>query len=109
MSDLLVTNATLPDGRQHTVDGFLTVVDKKITELPDAVVGELHRSGVLGLIHAHQISLGNMARLVEWHVARLAGRRVHRSHGHQQRVAVRGADVGALGGGAGRQPQPACG
>ena len=30
------------------------------------------RNGLMGLIHAHQISLGNMARLVEWHVERLA-------------------------------------
>ena len=28
------------DGRQHTVDGFLTVDDKKVTELPDNVRGK---------------------------------------------------------------------
>lgn len=63
-------DATLPDGRQHTVDGFLTVDDKKMTDLPDAVVGELHRSGMLGLVHLHWVSMGNMRRLVEWHVER---------------------------------------
>ena len=63
-------DATMPDGRQHTVDGFLTVDDKKMTELPDAVVGELHRTGVLGLIHLHWVSMGNMRRLVDWHVER---------------------------------------
>ncbi len=63
-------DATLPDGRQHTVDGFLTVDDQKLTELPDAVVGELHRNGILGLVHLHWVSLGNMRRLVDWHVER---------------------------------------
>jgi hypothetical protein len=65
-------DATLPGGRQHTVDGFLTVDDKKVTELPDAVVCELHRNGVLGLIHLHWVSLGNMRRLVDWHIERSA-------------------------------------
>ncbi len=66
-------DATLVDGKKHTVDGFLTVDDKKMTELSDAVVGELHRSGVLGLVHLHWASLGNMRRLVDWHVERAAG------------------------------------
>lgn len=65
-------DATLPDGRQHTVDGFLTVDDQKITNLPEKVVAELHRSGVLGLVHMHWVSLGNMRRLVDWHVQRSA-------------------------------------
>jgi hypothetical protein len=65
-------DATLPDGRQHTVDGFLTVDEKKMTELPDNVVGELHRTGVLGLVHLHWVSMGNMRRLVDWHVERSA-------------------------------------
>ncbi len=65
-------DATLPDGRKHTVDGFLTIDDKKATELSDAVVGELHRTGMLGLMHLHWVSLGNMRRLVDWHVERSA-------------------------------------
>ena len=63
-------DATLPDGRQHSVDGFLTVDDVKATALPDDVVAELHRSGVLGLMHLHWVSMGNMRRLVDWHVER---------------------------------------
>lgn len=63
-------DVTLPDGKQHTVDGFLTIDDKKATDLPDAVVTDLHRTGMLGLMHAHWLSLGNMQRLVDWHVAR---------------------------------------
>ena len=63
-------DATLPDGRKHSVDGFLTVDEKKVAELPDAVVLELHRNGMLGLVHLHWVSLGNMRRLLDWHVAR---------------------------------------
>jgi SapC len=65
-------DATLPDGSKHSVDGFLTVDDKKMAALADDVVGELHRSGVLGLVHMHWVSLGNMRRLLEWHAQRLA-------------------------------------
>ena len=64
-------DVTLADGRQHTVDGFLTVDEKKVGELSDTVVGELHRSGVLGLIHLHWLSLTNMRGLAEWHAQRL--------------------------------------
>ncbi len=63
-------DATLADGRQHSLDGFLTVDEAKMQALPDAVVGQLHREGVLGLIHAHWLSLGHMRKLVEWHAER---------------------------------------
>ena len=62
----------MPDGKQHTVDGFLTVDDKKVTDLPADVVMDLHKSGILGLIHLHWVSMGNMRRLVDWHVERAA-------------------------------------
>ena len=65
-------DATMPDGSQHTVDGFLTVDETKVTALPDSVVAELHRNGILGLVHLHWVSLGNMRRLVDWHVERSA-------------------------------------
>ena len=52
------------------MDGFLTIYDVKATQLPDDVVAELHRSGVLGLMHLHWVSMGNMRRLVDWHVER---------------------------------------
>jgi len=64
-------DATLPDGQTLTVDGFLTIDSDKLNALPDADVLALHKNGVMGLIHAHQLSLGNMSKLVEWHVARL--------------------------------------
>jgi SapC len=65
-------DATLPDGSKLTVDGFLTVDEDKLNKLSDADVLALTRNGLMGLIHAHQISLGNMARLVEWHIERQA-------------------------------------
>lgn len=58
-------DATLPDGSKFTVDGFLSVDEKRLGELPDAEVLELHRSGLLGLLHAHMLSLSNMATLME--------------------------------------------
>ena len=61
-------DATLPDGQTLGVDGFLAIDEKKLAELPDAKVGEWHRNGYLGLIHAQQISMGLMRRLVEWRV-----------------------------------------
>jgi hypothetical protein len=63
-------DATLPDGRKHTVDGFLTVDAEKAQKLADNVVGELHRNGMLGLIQLHWASLGLMRRLMDWHVQR---------------------------------------
>lgn len=59
-------DATMPDGSKIGVDGFMTVDQAKLGALTDADVVELARSGLLALIHAHQISLGNMARLAEW-------------------------------------------
>jgi hypothetical protein len=63
-------DVTLPDGSQHSVDGFLTIDENKATALPDNVVAELHRNGMLGLMHLHWVSMGNMRRLVDWHVER---------------------------------------
>ena len=65
-------DATLPDGRKHTVDGFLVVDEEKVRNLPDAQVLELHRNGLLGLIQLHWMSMRNMQPLLEWHVERSA-------------------------------------
>ena len=66
-------DATLPDGSKLVVDGFLAIDEDKLSKLSDADLVLMTRNGLMGLIHAHQISLGNMTRLVEWHVARLGG------------------------------------
>lgn len=62
-------DAKLPDGSTLTVDGFLSVDEKRLGELSDAEVLELHRSGLLGLLHAHMLSLSNMAALVDRRVS----------------------------------------
>jgi SapC len=63
-------DATLPDGKQLAVDGFLAVNEEKLAKLEDAVVLEMHRNGLMALIHAHQISLPLMRVLVERRLAR---------------------------------------
>ena len=63
-------DATLPDGGKLVVDGFLTIDEAKLAALSDADLLAFSRNGLLGLIHAHQISLGNLARLVDWHGVR---------------------------------------
>ena len=63
-------DATLPDGQQLGVDGFLTVDEEKLRAQPDAELLDMARNGLLALVHAHQISLANMTRLVEWHAVR---------------------------------------
>jgi hypothetical protein len=69
--DLLVSrqlDGTLPEaagGQTVSVTGFSVVDEEKLRALPDAVVLELHRNGMLGLIQAHLLSLGNAPRLLE--------------------------------------------
>jgi hypothetical protein len=62
--------AKLPDGAAVGLEGFLTIDDKRFAELPDADVIKMHKSGLLALVHAHQLSLSNMRRLAQWHVQR---------------------------------------
>ena len=64
-------DAKLPDGNTLSVEGFLTVDEDKLKLLPDATLIEMQRSGILGLVHAHLISLGNMRRLAEWRMQTL--------------------------------------
>lgn len=71
--DLLIEkrlDASMPDGRQLSVDGFMTVDEDKFKALPDETVLALHREGLLGLIHAHWVSMANMRRLLHWRIAR---------------------------------------
>lgn len=61
-------DATMEGGQSLTVDGFMAIDTNKLGELPEATVMELHRSGMLALIHAQIVSMGNMRRLVEQRV-----------------------------------------
>jgi len=58
-------DATLPDGRKLSVDGFLAVDEEKLRALPDATVLQMHRDGTLMLLTAHLVSLNNMRHLLE--------------------------------------------
>jgi hypothetical protein len=65
-------DAELPDGKTLTVDGFLAVAEDKFAALSEARLAELHKSGVLAFIYAHQFSLALMRVLVERRLARQA-------------------------------------
>jgi hypothetical protein len=65
-------DATLPNGEPLSVDGFLAVDEERLAALTDAEALELQRSGLLALLHAHQISMGNMRRLLDKRIARKA-------------------------------------
>lgn len=65
-------DATLPDGRQVGVNGFMMVDEARVKALPDATLLELNRDGILTFIHAHWVSLGHMRKLLEWRLAREA-------------------------------------
>jgi len=62
-------DATMPDGQTLSIDGFLTIDQEAFGKLPDAAVVELHRNGLMYMLHAHHLSLSNMRRLLERRVA----------------------------------------
>jgi len=51
------------NGRKHTLDGLWVVDEAKLNALDDEKMLALVRSGELGLIYAHLLSLNNVARL----------------------------------------------
>ncbi len=64
--------ATLANGGSFNMGGFLVVDEQKLLQLDDATITNLFKSGLLGTLYAHLISLGNANQLV----ARLAERDV---------------------------------
>jgi len=54
------------------LQGFAVVDEKRLTALDDKQLGELMRTGYLGWIYAHLISLGNVHRLSKRFELRLA-------------------------------------
>lgn len=67
-------DATLPGGDKLTVDGFSVIDEAKLNALPDDQVLDLHKTGILSLVHAHYISLGHMRKLVDWHLNELTSK-----------------------------------
>jgi hypothetical protein len=68
----MTADATLPNGETLKIDGFLSVDEEKLGQLPEAAVLELHRNGMLMLIHAHLLSMTNMRELIQQKHIRLA-------------------------------------
>jgi hypothetical protein len=55
----------LANGEKINAAGFFMVDEQKLQALPDADVLSLHRAGILGLVHAHLVSMGQVHRLVK--------------------------------------------
>lgn len=57
--------AQLNDGSQFRLGGLRVIDEAKLRALDQTVVMELFGNGILGLIYAHLLSLGNLGRLVD--------------------------------------------
>ncbi|MDP2831783.1 MAG: SapC family protein [Pseudomonadota bacterium] len=66
----------LTDGRNVLLKDFLVVDEKKLQDLDKNNAQALLKSGEMGLVYAHLLSLGNLARLVD----RLAERKAPSFH-----------------------------
>lgn len=58
-------NIQYQNGTSRNITGIMTINEKKLFELEDAVVLELHKAGFIGAIYAMMLSLGQLNRLVE--------------------------------------------
>jgi SapC len=61
-------DAELPSGEKLKVDGFLSVDEKQLAKLSDADLLLLHKNGMMGLVYAHLVSLGNLRKMVQWRI-----------------------------------------
>ncbi len=64
--------AEMKDGSSFVLNGLMVVDEKKLLELDMKDVEGLYKSGEMGWIYAHLISLGNMNRLTDRLAARLS-------------------------------------
>jgi hypothetical protein len=53
------------NGQQRNITGMLGISEKKLMELADDKVVELHKAGFMGALYAMMLSLGQLNRLVE--------------------------------------------
>lgn len=53
----------LPDGQTLNAGGFFMIDEAKLATLPDDAVLELHRSGLMALVHIHLVSMGQVQAL----------------------------------------------
>ena len=61
----LSAKADMNDGSSYVINGLMVVDEQKLLALDSAKVDELFKSGMLGWIYAHLMSLSNMPRLIE--------------------------------------------
>ncbi|MEW9797208.1 SapC family protein [Alteromonas sp. CYL-A6] len=63
--DPIQIRLTYVDGSARNVTGMFSINERKLLELSDEVVLELHKNGFLGAMYALMLSLGQLNRLVE--------------------------------------------
>lgn len=63
--DQIQIRVTYQDGTARNVTGMMSINEKKLLELPDETVVELHKAGFLGAMYAVMMSVGQLNRLVE--------------------------------------------
>ena len=63
--DAIQIRLTYKDGQQRNVTGMYSINEKRLMELPEEKVLELHKQGFLGALYAVMMSLGQLNRLVE--------------------------------------------
>jgi hypothetical protein len=63
--DPIQIRLTYQDGAQRNVTGMMSINEKKLLELPEEKVLELHKAGFLGAMYAVMMSVGQLNRLVE--------------------------------------------
>ena len=66
-------DATLANGEQLSVDGFMTADEEALAKLSDAQIAQMYRNGLLGLLQTHMISLNNMRRLLDRRITQTGG------------------------------------
>ena len=67
-------DATLANGEQLSVDGFMTLDEEAVSRLPDAQIAQIHRNGMLALLNTHLMSLNNMRRLLDRRILQTAAK-----------------------------------
>ena len=56
---------TYVNGQKRNVTGMMSINEKKLREIGDETLSEMHKNGFLGAIYATMISLGQLNRLIE--------------------------------------------
>lgn len=63
--DAIQIRVTYKDAQQRNVTGMFSINEKRLIELPEEKVIELHKQGFLGALYAIMLSMGQLNRLVE--------------------------------------------